>query len=487
MDRKCVANAIRKPAGGFRFIGAYELLWVYFAFMAKLICWYDVRVWFACQEAVARRCGAKKGVPARYLRAEIHCLVGGGGEKHIHGAFGRLERAGLLHWSEEAITFAKSPQEIQADDLSAFWMMVEDLGQPNRKVPVPRRTIRQIARGTRKVVTATMLGHIIRCCYFKKGAYLTEGSCSAAWVARLFGLDERNVKIARKHLRSSGWLLSLEAAGWHRQRYGGRFAVNATWSPKIKKGKGTHPASGELEVYAEKRSPRNELLATKRSPLLILNGNSFGSRNQKPALAADRPSGIFESERERRSNISKSPQAPTMRHVVIEDLRQTSRTLALFDDAVRFGLMKPSDSERLRFVAAAERALAVGTRNPCGFFARVVRSGLWAHLTQGQEDLASRKIKRHLFGNSTPTCSMGGLVRTEAQALSQDAKIVMAVKRVISQNGLDIEPFEALRRERNDWTRDRWDKAEAEMENSRLMGFRAEALGQNNAADLQFS
>ena len=93
-----------KPDGGFRFIRAYDLLGVYFAYTAGLIRWYDVRVWFACQEAVARRCGARKGTPAKYTEEEIRKLVGAAGERYVRGALKRLQSAGLLTWSENAIS-----------------------------------------------------------------------------------------------------------------------------------------------------------------------------------------------------------------------------------------------------------------------------------------------------------------------------------------------------------------------------------------------
>ncbi len=99
-------------------------------------------------------------------------------------------------------------------------MMLEDFGQSNRNVPVPRRTIRHVAAGARKVETATMLGHVMRCCYFRKGEYSSEGSCSASWVGRVFGIDERNVKIARRRLIKSDWMLAVRADAWHRQRFG---------------------------------------------------------------------------------------------------------------------------------------------------------------------------------------------------------------------------------------------------------------------------
>lgn len=441
-----------KPDGGFRFIGAYELLGVYFAYSANLIRWYDVRVWFACQEAVARRCRAPNGVPPRYRKEEIQTLVGDTRGKPVRAALGRLQKAGLLRWSQGAVTFAKSPEEIVCDDLSEFWMMVEDFGQANRKVPVPRRTIRFIASGTRKVLTATMIGHLLRCCYFRRGEYASEGSCSAAWVALVFGLDERNVKIARTHLVAMGWLAAVKSAGWHRQRFGGRWAVKPDWSWRESRKEPPVFEQRNEQTDAQERSPQMTVLDSKRSPLLILKENSFGSKNQKPASAADRPTGVCKPN----SHLTKPP---TLKHIVLEDLRHTARTVRLFEEAAKEGLVRRCEADQLKMVAAAERALRVA-RNPCGFFATLVRNRLWHHVNQEEEDLARRKLQRHYLGRTPPPCAslvVGSPLRPE---LSLDAKVVAAVKRTLARHHIDVDPFEALRRERPDWSLERWLRAE---------------------------
>ncbi|MBI1827302.1 MAG: hypothetical protein HY287_03875 [Planctomycetes bacterium] len=460
-----------KPDGGYRLIGAYELLWVYFAFKAKIVRWYDVRVWFACQEAVARRCGATSGVPPRYLEAEIRVLVGGTGEKCLRAALKRLDAAGLLHWSEKEINFAKSPRDIRCDDLSGFWVMVEDLGQVNRKVPVPRRTIRSVAGGARKVQTATMLGHLLRCCYLRRGGeYSSEGSCSAAWVARLFDLDERNVKIARKQLMSIGWLAPLKADAWHRQRYGGRCAVNPVWSQANSMRRPANSGVLQGRKSGKERSRRIAVSACKRSPLLILKENSYGSKNQKPALPAGRASGFCKMESARAGR-------PSLSNVVVDDLRDTARMLALFEAAAKRGFVKRTEADRLKFVGAAERAMRLGKQNPCGFFFQITRAKLWHHINQGEEERARVRLQRHFFEKLVPRDLQVDGSRFIAAKFSRDAKIVVGLKRLMAQHRFDIQPLILLRREEPDWTEERWLRAEAEVENSKLKGRRREMMG----------
>jgi hypothetical protein len=146
--------------------------------------------------------------------------------------------------------------------------------------------------------------------------------------------------------------------------------------------------------------------------------------------------------------------------------RHTGRLLELHGQARTAGLIGPSENDRLRFVAAAEHARVIGTRNPCGLFARLVRGGLYHYVTQDDEDAASARLKRHLFGDprrpgpelfprATPE-------RVERPKLSEDAMLVRAVRAALDRAGFRGDPFYALKREKPEWTRDRWDRAVAE-------------------------
>lgn len=457
-----------KPQGGFRFIEAFELLWVYFAFKQGLIRWHDLRIWFACHEAVARRCGAKKGVPAKYREEEIQRLVGGAGVQCVRRGLKRLQNVGLLSWSSEAINFGKARNDIRPEGHPGFQTMVEEFGQTNRNVPVPRRTIRRIAAGTRKVETATMLGLVMRCCYFRRGVYASEGSCSASWIARVFGLDERNVKMARKQLVRIGWLLPAKADAWHQQRFGGRAIVNPEWGGAGRRDSSYLVARYRPQLDAAKRSPRKSHSEVKRSPLLNLKENSFGSKNQKPASAADQPSGFHKSKKIELG-------IPTLKRLGMEDLRDIARTLVIFGEAAERGFVRNTEADRLKVVGAAERAMRVGTKNACGLFFELIRSNLWHHINQAEEERARRRLQRHAFGND----GSGGLQMPKAaqfrKALSLDAQIVGAVKRTVVAHRLKVDPFQAVCKERPDWSQERWAKAEAELANWGLVSCRVSA------------
>ena len=101
--------------------------------------------------------------------------------------------------------------------------------------------------------------------------------------------------------------------------------------------------------------------------------------------------------------------APTLDDVRVEDLKDTGRLLGLLDQAVARGLSSPSEADRLRFVAAAEHAPAVGSGNP----ARAVRpagpaAGSGRYLTQDDEDAASRPAEARTCSGARVSLARGG-------------------------------------------------------------------------------
>jgi hypothetical protein len=78
--------------------------------------------------------------------------------------------------------------------------------------------------------------------------------------------------------------------------------------------------------------------------------------------------------------------------------------LILFDEATNQGLTAGSESARLQFVATAEHALVIGAQNPCGLFVHLIRRRLWYFITQDDEDAANKRLKWHLYGQTSVQC-----------------------------------------------------------------------------------
>ena len=112
----------------------------------------------------------------------------------------------------------------------------------------------------------------------------------------------------------------------------------------------------------------------------------------------------------------------------VEDLKDTGRLLRLHAQAVARGLVGSSEADRLRFVGAAEHALALGTGNPPGLFMYLVRGRLWRYLTQGDEDRAHARIKREFAGEPPPRSGVGPGASWGGPVLSADAVLVREVR-----------------------------------------------------------
>jgi hypothetical protein len=329
-------------------------------------------------------------------------------------------------------------------------------------------------------------------------------------------------------LIASGWLIPLSADQWALNRWGAHFRINLQWSRLDTIGHGPCPATADLgkspadphgsvagstfpvfgpELAPPPATPGPEL-APPESHKEPLNGSE---KNQKPACG---PAGISISNRPKiASEISRlhkvigpsvppaptslpdpapvaqkpipatlplvtpgsSPRAdcqtkpvpvgqPDIRNVVPEDLKDTGRLLWLYDQAVARGWVTASECGRLRFVGAAEHARAIGTRNPCGLFVRLVRCGLWSFLTQDDEDVARLRLKRHLYGMTPKKQTSTVLTLRRTVDLSEDARLVGAIRAEVARTRYRGDAFPLLKRANPEWTRERWDLALAELE-----------------------
>jgi hypothetical protein len=154
--------------------------------------------------------------------------------------------------------------------------------------------------------------------------------------------------------------------------------------------------------------------------------------------------------------------SPTLCHIVPEDLQDTSRLLALFEQAQSEGLIGKSDSERLTFVSLAEHARVVGAQNPCGLFAELLRRGRWHFITESDEAVAHQRLKVHLYGRSRQAQDLPQPHAVQPE-LSKDAAIVRYLQTHLARAGFQSDVFALVHREDPSWTRERWDAAVLEL------------------------
>ena len=98
---------------------------------------------------------------------------------------------------------------------------------------------------------------------------------------------------------------------------------------------------------------------------------------------------------------------PTLRNVILADLGDVARLLALHQQAIARGWLKGGEAAQLNVVAAAVHARRVGDA-PCRLFVALLRDQRWEVITQEDEDQA-RALLRVLSGWSAATPCAGGL------------------------------------------------------------------------------
>ncbi len=376
----------QKPAGGFCFVTGIAVLSAWAAYRSGRVRLIDLRVWFASLETVARRCVLGEGRAAHYRVEELASLIGRAPIGSVRQSLVRLERAHLMCWSESSIRILDGEGLANEEE----WIsMLDSVPNCRRLVPVPRRMIRLIARGARKVLIATILGHLLRCLYYKRGLCLPEGTCKASWIAEVFGVDARNVKAARKHLIALGWLIPIATRQWHLNRFGARVRINLEWSKND-----VHPASKRSPLAA--RSNTGSPPPNKDKEL-----SSRMNNNQKPG--SQTTAGVLNQENSK----------PSLRNVRLEDLSMPGRLSTLLRQAVEEELVRECEADRLKFFAAAEHARAIATTNPCGLFVTVVRRGLWAYISQSEEDAARRTLQHLLESDAVANSAYGRSAGTE--------------------------------------------------------------------------
>lgn len=371
-------------AGGYTLITGTTLLAAWWAYKRRTIRLADLRAWFACCELMAQR--RASGAKSEFRPAESHVACMTAVDLPATAAsLRRLAAAGLVTVGENGLSI---PDEFAVELSPPRDPAQHALAQVRhhaRRVPVPRRMLRVLATSTRPVFIATVLGHLLRCLFFRGGKVASSGLCKSSWIAEVFGVDERNVKAARRELVANGWLLVDHASQRFLNRWGLPVRVNLDWE------RVAVDAPSVMDGLCDGRvSPPPEGSQEVGSPPPLKNTHRFQrSKNHVPVPAGGACEPVI-------------PECVRpFRDVRPPDLCSTAELRALFRGAVQAGLVRPCAADELRFFAAAERAITLGTANPGGFFATLVRRGLWHVISQRDEDAARRHLSPNVAGPHT--------------------------------------------------------------------------------------
>lgn len=327
-----------KPHGGFCFIHENSIHTVWRYLRSGEIALRDLRVWLACHEVNARRCTLEEGRKPRFTLEEIHGLVGGVGGQHIRHSLRALERLGLVCFSEDQLVT----------------MPFEVIDDPGRPVPVPRTVIRMLGKSSGRAYIATVLGHLLRCLYYKNGVCRSGGWCKASWVAEVFGVAVRAVKAARTRLVELRIFRLLRADQLRLNRFGRPLVICLKWMSEC--------------------AHRPTQSTTKSAPLRDHKKLSTRVDHQKPARASDS------------SGARTRAKEPNLNDVTVEDLKDPWRLAGLFKQARLRGLVQKTEADILAVFAAAAHSVRVGRRNVPGLFCWMVRTQNWGCISCVDED-----------------------------------------------------------------------------------------------------
>ena len=428
----------------------------------------DVRTWLAAREVFERRKFAPRGCEARFKATELAALLGDTGTIKVRASLRRLERAKLVTWSAKGPAFIASVHELEHPD--AAQEMLEAMPAKRRTFPMPRRMLRLLTGGVKRSVLATVLGHLLRCPHFSKDAgWDGAGACKASWVGETFGVSERSIARARRHLiENVRWLRPLESEQWRMNRYGGRFEVNLAWDPTTPTAVGEEPQLSTAQM-SDPRAPNEPRLSDPReqqpSPTEI-STSTPGSR----AAGSPQPLG-------KRHEVLNSDQAGSkavnLRRVTLEDLASVPRVMELFDQALSSPLWRskgwtPKDGlpERLNWAATARRALVRGGTNPAGLFVHLVANAKWDHISNEDEDAVRSQLAA--WREPPPVAGLGLLEGRPKKArvkLSKDGSTLRQLANAMALHRMACSPQTVdAELAKHGWSSERIEQARANFE-----------------------
>ncbi len=365
--------------GGYVLLRSHALLALWQQYRAGHLSLLDLRVDLAAAIStrfgparVARRDRPRKTYATPSLEVELsrarrlQAMTAAGDVRRVRASLRRLAAAGVP--SALLLSRATDPMPIT---------LVIAHGIADRPVPVPRRWLGFLARHGTAATIAAGLAMLLRGAFFKAGAVHLGGTCSATWVTKTFGLDERTAKSGRARLVQVG-LVRLEASPhWHRQRYGMTFIPLC---PPTAGARSSPPrTASDAPTSPPPRKNENDSLREQR------NQNGKPSRHDRPTLMP--------------SPVTRKPLAlsddgpPTLANVRHDDLIDPERRAALYHDVLARGLIDRSESASLRFQTTVRHCLRVG-KNPPALFASLARSKCWHFGSQGDEEAARHPVRK---------------------------------------------------------------------------------------------
>ncbi len=344
--------------GGVAWLPLDVMLAAWHAYSNKTISLADMRAFLGAVELRERHAGRSRPPESSKAREALRELVSGA-EGRARYSLRRLRSAGLTEGAYKSRWTIEDAAPATADALDTLVEMraVWNLG-PRKKVAIPRRLLRWLARHGERSDIATAIAWCIRC--FRPAGKNPKhtGSFTLASVAQLFGVDVRNVRRAKARLLEAGWFSGVAKPTWHVQRWGSTLTAG--------------PRLSMIDPVARHQTPPLPSDNATKRPLLI---------TDNPSVRQSMPGAL------RAGGVKK----PTLRRVTVDDLRDPRRILDLARQA---GAVAPETD----VLALAARAARVADR-PGAFFAQQLKRPRRSWNLTDADDDAAATLRRQLNGD----------------------------------------------------------------------------------------
>lgn len=499
-----------KITGRYTPVTVHQLAIVWWLYRSEHITRQQFRIYFAAQEMQERRRYTKpdpddpRKRPRKptYTLDEIKDLIGSKdsetADKALSADVKRLGRLGLVKISDRAISFATSIEQITPPEVDGeipgvggFWEFFSQLPNTRRTVPMPRRTVRALAKGFSRGVSGLMVALLIRSLYWhrpggkagEQGGYRIDGRTKCSWVADVFNLDRKTVSNARRQLIELGWLAPIDCPQWELNKWGQRYTLNVHAfgpPPEVATAFGQAAASNTQTKSSRETSrgeggipsPSAELSGVFPSPCLNTSASPIGEdlKTRKP----DHARSGCRSVGSRKKKIG-TLRPPRLTDVRAGDLGDTERLLELHRQAIDAGYPVKGEKGRLEFFGLAERARRQGRQAP-KLFAWLLREGRFDYITHVEENAANTRIKRlrgEVREKRPPEMSRYQSPRPFRESLGPDERFVEAC--IVTGRKARIDPFRIA--QAKGWTRGRWEGAKMAYEHAEQQRWHATPEG----------
>ena len=463
--------------GGVHPMKPWELFAPWWLWSQRQLTRFELRTYFACVVVEHTR----RTEHRRFSIAEFERLLGEGsgggvqperGAQKLRAAFRRLEELGLAKIRRHSIAFPRSRQKLAIGE-----ELDESLGvfkTQRRPVPVPRRVLRELARGMTPAQTATTICQLIRCLWWKQNeGYQNVGRCSASMIARTCGISVRSVIRARKALGPDGRglfeVLPVESGEeWAVNTYGRRIRVNLRWGSKA--------AENVPDV-----SPPSTRINRRLSPPRIRNKDMYkylslrSTENTSTPPNPAQPSGVYNGSEEdpKRPQWGQTPpprrrtRPPNVFNVVAEDFSDLKRAREIAHQASRLGWVPSGELGLQETLTLMERAKRC-SKTPAKLLgwllrqpdSKLTKNAQGARGRGGLFTIEDERVALARLRESRPEDRVAAKPKQRPR-LSADARFAEAVEAAAAMTKFPLSPFHIALKERG-WTRERWEQAQRE-------------------------